>query len=55
MLSAVPLEDKTVAEGKTTGGIGSRLVTVEHATSESGLDMADHLVLESILVGKAVG
>lgn len=49
LLGLVPLLDQTVAEGQTGGRVRSRLVAVEHATGESGLDMADDIRLKLLL------
>ena len=50
LLGPVPLQDQPVAEGQARGGVGSRLVAVEHAPGQGGLDVADDLLLEAILV-----
>ncbi|GJC79271.1 hypothetical protein ColLi_02109 [Colletotrichum liriopes] len=49
LLSLVPLLDQTVTEGQAGGGVGSCLIAVEHAASQSGFDMADHLRFELVL------
>ena len=54
LLGAVPLKDQAVAEGQAGGRVGGRLVAVEHAAGECGLDMADDLLLELVRVLEAV-
>jgi len=53
LLGAIPLKDQTITESQAGGGVSGSLVAVEHATSQRGLDMADNLALEAILVLEA--
>lgn len=55
LLSAVPLENETVTEGQTAGRVGGLFVAVVQATGEGGLDMADNLLFEAVLVLEAIG
>lgn len=52
LLCAVPIGDQSVAEGQTGSCVCGRLVAIEHATSKSGLDMANHLLFEILLARK---
>lgn len=50
LLGLVPLDDETITEGQTGGGVRSSLVAVEHAASQGSLDMTDDLSLKVVLV-----
>ena len=49
LLSPVPLLDQTITDGEAGGRVCGRLVAVEQATSQVGLDVANDLFLELIL------
>lgn len=54
LLCLVPVFDQTVAESQGSSGIRSHVIAVEHATGQSGLDMADNFLFELVLVLEAV-
>lgn len=55
LLGPVPLQDEAVPEGQAGGGVCGLLVAVEDAAREGGLDVADDLALEAILVLEPLG
>lgn len=55
LLRPVPLQDEAVPEGQAGRGVCSLLVAVEDAARQGGLDVADDLALEAILVLETLG
>lgn len=55
LLGPVPLQDEAVPEGQAGGGVCGLLVAVEDTARQGGLDVADDLALEAILVLEALG
>lgn len=49
LLGPVPLLDQTITDGQTGSRVRGRLVAVEQAASQVGLDMANDLFLELVL------
>lgn len=54
LLGLVPVGDEAVAERKARRCVRRRLIAVEHAAGQRGLDMADDLLLEASLVCKVL-
>lgn len=55
LLCLVPVQDQSVPEGKSGSSIGSALIAIVQGTGESGLNVADSLLLEVLGGGEGLG
>lgn len=55
LLRPIPFQDEAVAEGQCRGGVGGRLIAIEHTAGKGRLDVLDDLGLEAVLLLEALG